>query len=105
MTKIVFSGTEVGSNRTLLEGMKVESMGLNFWGLRKRGLPKTKAWLISEHFDPDTKVYIESGAKQADEAGLSRMELESLAADYQEFVVNNSERAEGFQEFDSQVLG
>ena len=105
MTKIVFSGTEVGSNRTLLEGMKVESMGLNFWGLRKRGLPKTKAWLISEHFDPETKVYIESGAKQADEAGLSRMELEALAADYQEFIVNNSERAEGFQEFDSQVLG
>ena len=46
--KIIFSGAEVGSNRTLLEGQKVELMGLNFWGLRKRGLPKTKRWLISE---------------------------------------------------------
>ena len=105
MTKLIFSGVEVGSNRTLLEGMKVESMGLNFWGLRKRGLPKTKIWLRSEHFDPETKVYIESGASQADKAGLSREELIDLAADYQEFLVNNADRAEGFLEFDSQVLG
>ena len=102
---IVFSGVEVGSNRTLLEGMKVESMGLNFWGLCKRGLPKNKTWLISEHFDPETKVYIESGAAQADKAGLSKEELLSFAADYQEFLVNNSERATAFMEFDSLVLG
>jgi hypothetical protein len=103
--KLIFSGTEVGSNRTLLEGMKVESMGLNYWGLRKRGLPKTKSWLISEHFTPETKVYIESGASQADKAGLSKEELVNLAADYQEFLVNNADRAEGFQEFDSLTLG
>ncbi|CAB4179331.1 hypothetical protein UFOVP1033_87 [uncultured Caudovirales phage] len=105
MTKLIFSGVEVGSNRTLLEGQKVESMGLNFWGLRKRGLPKTKIWLISEHFLPETKVYVESGASQADKAGLSREELIDLAADYQEFLVNNADRAEGFLEFDSQILG
>ena len=105
MTKLIFSGTEVGSNRTLLEGMGVESMGLNYWGLRKRGLPKTKLWLISEHFTPETKVYIESGAAQADKAGLSKQELIDLAADYQEFLVNNADRAEAFQEFDSLTLG
>ena len=103
--KIIFSGTEVGSNRTLLEGMKVESMALNYWGLRKRGLPKTKLWLISEHFTPETQVFIESGAQQAEKAGLSRQELVDLAADYQEFLVNNADRAVGFQEFDSLVLG
>ena len=103
--RIIFSGAEVGSNRTLLEGMKVESMGLNFWTLRKRGLPTTKRWLISEHFDSDTKVFIESGAAQADKAGLSKEELTSLAADYQEFLVDNSERASGFMEFDSMILG
>jgi len=103
--QVIFSGVEVGSNRTLLEGMKVESMGLNFWGLRKRGLPKNKLWLISEHFDPETKVYIESGAAQADKAGLSKEELTSLAVEYQEFLVNNSERATAFMEFDSLVLG
>ena len=85
--------------------MKVESMGLNYWGLRKRGLPKTKEWIISNYFDPEVKVYIESGAKQADQSGLSRQELLDLAADYQEFLVSNSERAAGFQEFDSKILG
>mgnify|MGYP006275790541 FL=1 len=103
--QIIFSGTEVGSNRTLLEGMKVESMGLNFWGLKKRGLPQKKIWLISEHFDAATKVYIESGAAQADKAGLSKEELTSLAAEYQEFLVNNADRATAFMEFDSLILG
>lgn len=103
--KLIFSGTEVGSNRTLLEGMKVLTMGLNYWGLRKRGLPKTKLWLISEHFTPETKVYIESGAAQADKAGLSKEELINIAVDYQEFLVNNADRAEAFQEFDSLTLG
>jgi len=103
--KIIFSGAEIGSNRTLLEGQQVESMGLNYWTLRKRGLPKTKDWLIGEHFPKSVSVYIESGAAQADKAGLSRAELTSLAADYQEFLVNNADRATGFQEFDSTVLG
>ena len=103
--KIIFSGAEVGSNRTLLKGQKVELMGLNFWGLRKRGLPKTKRWLISEHFDSDVQVVIESGAAQADKAGLSKEELTSLAIEYQEFLVDNSERALAFMEFDSLVLG
>jgi hypothetical protein len=103
--RIIFSGAEVGSNRNLLFGSKVELMGLNFWTLRKRGLPTTKRWLISEHFDADTQVFIESGAAQADKAGLSKEELTSLAADYQEFLVDNSERASGFMEFDSMVLG
>lgn len=103
--KLIFSGVEVGSNRTLLEGMKVESMGLNYWGLRKRGLPKTKNWLISDHFDTDTQVFIESGALQAEKAGLSKQELIELAADYQEFLVNNADRATAFLEFDSTILG
>jgi len=103
--RIIFSGAEVGSNRTLLEGQKVELMGLNFWGLRKRGLPKTKRWLISEHFDSDVQIVIESGAAQADKAGLSKEELTSLAVEYQEFLVDNSERATAFMEFDSLVLG
>lgn len=105
MTKIIFSGAEVGSNRTLLESQNVTLMGLNFWGLRKRGLPKHKDWLISEHFPEDVKVLIESGATQADKANLSRYELEQYAAEYEEFLANNVDRAAGFLELDSQVLG
>ena len=103
--KLIFSGAEVGSNRTLLEGMNVEWMGINYYHLRKRGLPKTKNWLISEHFPESTSVIIESGAAQADKDGLSKEELLSLAADYQEFLVNNAERAFAFLEFDSLTLG
>jgi hypothetical protein len=102
---IIFSGSEVGSNRNLLLGQKVESMGLNYWTLRKRGLPTTKRWLISEHYDSAISVFIESGAAQAEKAGLSKKELTSLAADYQEFLVDNSERASAYMEFDSLILG
>jgi hypothetical protein len=78
---------------------------LNYWGLRKRGLPKTKIYLIGEHFLPEMKVWVDSGATQADKANLSRKELEEYAADYEEFIANNYARIEGFTEFDSQVLG
>ena len=103
--RIVYSGTEVGSNRTLLEKQGVTLMGLNYWGLRKRGLPKTKLWLISEHFPENVLVVIEPGTQQAEKAGLSRQELVDYAADYQEFCANNADRAAAFIEFDSQVLG
>lgn len=105
MTSIIFSGAEVGSNKTTLDSMGVKLMGLNYWGLRKRGLPKTKTWYINEHFPSDVQVVVESGAPQADAANLSRAELEEYFAEYQEFLVNNSEQAYAFLEFDSKTLG
>ena len=103
--KILFAGAEVGSNRTLLESMGVEWATINFYHLKKRGLPKNKIWLISEHFLPEMSVVIEPGVAQAEKDGLSKEELTSLAAEYQEFLVNNSERASAFIEFDSLILG
>ena len=105
MTQIFFAGTEVGSNRTLLEGMGVKTMAMSFYGAFRRGMPKTKSWLVSERFPDDVQVIVESGASTAEAAGLSRAELESLAADYQEFLVENHSRVYGFTEFDSKVLG
>lgn len=102
---IVFGGVEIPSNRTLLERNGVQNVMLNYWGLRKRGLPKTKAYLIGEHFLPDMKVWVDSGATQADKANLSRAELEDYAADYEEFIALNYDRIEGWVEFDSQTLG
>jgi hypothetical protein len=78
---------------------------LNYWGLRKRGLPKTKTYYIAEHFLPDMKVWVDSGATQADKANLSQRELEEYAADYEDFIANNYDRIEGWVEFDSQVMG
>ena len=105
MSEIIFSGVEIPSNRTLLESMGVNNVMLNYWGLRKRGLPKTKPYLIGEHFLPEMKVWVDSGATQADKANLSKGELEAYASDYEEFIAMNYDRIEGFTEFDSQVLG
>jgi hypothetical protein len=102
---IIFGGSEIPSNRTLLERNGVKHVMLNYWGLRKRGLPKTKLYLISEHFNDDVKVWVDSGALQADKANLSIRELEEYAADYEEFVATNYDRIEGWVEFDSQVMG
>jgi hypothetical protein len=102
---IIFGGVEIPSNRTLLERAGVQHVMLNYWGLRKRGLPKTKAYLIGEHFLPNMKVWVDSGAIQADKANLSREELEEYAADYEEFIALNYDRIEGWVEFDSQTLG
>jgi hypothetical protein len=102
---ILFSGVEIPSNRTLLESMDVKHVMLSYWGLRKRGLPKTKPYLIAEHFDEDMLVWVDSGAIQADKAGLSIRELEEYLADYEDFIAYNYDRIEGWVEFDSQVLG
>jgi hypothetical protein len=102
---IIFNGVEIPSNRTLLERSGVEHVMLNYWGLRKRGLPKTKLYLISEHFLPNMKVWVDSGASQLDSAGLSREELEEYAADYEEFIAVNYDRIEAWVELDSQQLG
>jgi hypothetical protein len=102
---IIFGGVEIPSNRTLLERSGVTNVMLNYWGLCKRGLPKTKAYLIGEHFLPHMKVWVDSGATQADKAGLSQRELEEYAANYEEFVALNYDRIEGWVEFDSQVWG
>jgi hypothetical protein len=105
LSSIIYGGVEIPSNRTLLERSGVTKVLLNYWGLRKRGLPKTKAYLIGEHFLPEMKVWVDSGAVQADKANLSREELLDYAADYEDFISLNYDRIEGWTEFDSQVLG
>jgi hypothetical protein len=105
LSDVIFMGVEIPSNRTLLEASGVNNVMLNYWGLRKRGLPKTKPYLIGEHFLPDMRVWVDSGATQADKGDLSSRELAEYAADYEEFIALNYDRIEGFTEFDSQTLG
>ena len=105
LSNIIFNGVEIPSNRTTLERNGVTKVMLNYWGLRKRGMPKTKQYLIGEYFRQDMKVWVNSGATQADKSNMSRQELMDYAADYEEFIAINYDRIEGFTEFDSQVLG
>jgi hypothetical protein len=102
---LLFGGVEIPSNRTLLERAGVENVSLSYWGLKKRGLPKTKSYLIAEQFQPGMKVWLDSGAVQADKSDMSDRELEEYAADYEEFVAENYDRIEGWVEFDSQRFG
>ena len=102
---IIFGGVEIPSNRTLLERNNVKHVMLNYWGLRKRGLPTTKRYLIADYFEDDMKVWVDSGATQADASELTQRELEEYSADYEEFIAENYDRIEGFVEFDSQRLG
>lgn len=101
--KIVFLGAEVGSNRTILESMKVNAMGVSFARLLKRGLPKTKSWLVSERFDPDVRVVALPGTHETRD--MSVRELEDFAASYQDWIVENIDRLDGFVEFDPPQLG
>ena len=71
---IIFNGVEIPSNRTLLERSGVQNVMLNYWGLRKRGLPKTKLYLISEHFLPEMKVWVDSGSSQLDSYSVNGLD-------------------------------
>ena len=102
---IVFLGGEIPSNRTILIDQGVKHIGVNFWGLRKRGLPKTKDYLLAERYPEDVKIYVDGGASKADKANLSTRELEDYVADFQDWVAINYDRISGVVEFDSKVLG
>jgi hypothetical protein len=102
---IIFMGGEVPSHRTLLVGMGVKDIHVNYWRLKKRGLPKTKDYLLAERFPEDVRVYVDAGSAQADDAQLTKLELEEYAAEYQDWVVLNSERITAATEIDSLTLG
>jgi hypothetical protein len=102
---IVFMGGEVPSHRTLLVGMGVKDIHVNYWRLKKRGLPKTKDYLLAERFPDDVRVYVDAGSAQVDEAQLTRRELEDYAAEYQDWVILNAERITSATELDSAALG
>lgn len=102
---IVFLGGEIPSNRTLLIESGVKHIGVNFWGLSKRGLPKTKDYLLSERYPEDVKIYIDGGAAKADAANFSTREMEDYVATFEDWVAINYDRITAVVEFDSKALG
>ena len=99
---LVYMGGEIPSNRLLLLESGVKSISVSYGGLAKRGLPKTKDYLLSEKYPDDVDIYITPGTISPD---LSIRELESFAADYEEWAAINYDRITGMVEFDAQVLG
>jgi hypothetical protein len=100
--KIIYLGAEVPSNRTLLETTTATSIGVSFWRLTKRGLPKRKNYLLSDHFKSDNSIYVHGGIPK--DANLDQDELESFAAEYEEFIANNMDRITLFTELDHPLL-
>jgi hypothetical protein len=100
---IVFLGGEVPSHRKLLEEAGVKHIGVNYHRLVKRGLPKTKDYLLFEHFNDSVSVYV--NAKINKETELTREELFDFSADYEDWVAINDERISYAMEFNSTVLG
>lgn len=89
----MFDGAEVPSHRKLLEGMGVTRFGVNYWRLYRRGLPKTKSWLVSERFLDDAEVYLHPGQVPSEQS-------EELFALYTQAIDDNHDRLAGVTEFD-----
>lgn len=88
----IFNGAEVPSNRLLLESMCVEHMGFSFWRAWKRGLPKNKEYYLSDHFDPEVKIYVDWKNDGYDSLTFEAQRAYDEA--YKNFMLNNADRIE-----------
>jgi len=94
--KIIYLGAEVPSNRTILDHSNAQKVGVSYWGLVKRGLPKTKKYLLENYFKDEVEVYVYPGIPAT--ASLTDKELEDFCADYEEFISDNLNRITLFSE-------
>jgi len=77
-------------------------MGVSFYGLTKRGLPKTKKYLLENYFQENVRIFVHAGLPR--NSKLNGTELEEFAADYEDFILENMDRITLFTEFDHQNL-
>ena len=102
---IVFMGGEVPSHRTLLTGVGAKHISINYHRLVKRGLPKTKDYILAERFPEDVKIYMDGGGHNVNDLNMTERELEDYAADYQDFLAINADRITVATELDAKALG
>ncbi len=100
--KIIFLGAEVPSNRIILEQSGATAMGVSFWGLRQRGLPKTKRYELNNYFPDNIEIYVHAGMPHA--KSFDEQAFEDFAADYEDFIATNLDRISGFTEVDHPEL-
>ena len=102
---IVLMWAEEPSHRILLTDMGVKHVSLNYYRLAKRGLPKTKDYLIQGRFPDDVVVYVDGGGHQINDLNLTERELQEYADAYLDFIANNAERISGATELDVKSMG
>lgn len=94
--ELIYLGADVPSNRVILETMGVKNVGVSFWRLTKRGLPKNKRYLLENYFQPYMNIHVHPGIPE--DAQLSQEDLDTFAADYEDFVAHNIDRISSFLE-------
>jgi hypothetical protein len=102
MSKLVFLGAEVPSNKVILGTMNAKRVGFSYWGAVKRGLPTTKKFLLSDRFVDEVEIYVFPGVPAS--AQLTQEELEQFCADYENFISENLNRITVFTEVQHQNL-
>ena len=98
MTRIVFLGAEVPSNRRLLQGMGAEVFGWSYARARKRGFPKTKPYSFPAFFPENSRIVVHPGTTEVTSG------FDQFAADYAEFVASHLDEIDAFVEFDHPAL-
>lgn len=98
--RLVYLGAEVPSNRKLLLESGVRAVGFSYLRARSRGFPKTKAFSFGNYFPDDCRIVVHPGITER-----TSEDLETVAADYQDFVVEHLDDIDAFVEFDSPQLG
>ena len=102
MSKLVFLGAEVPSNKVILGTMNAKRVGFSYWGAVKRGLPTTKKFLLSDRFVDEVEIYVFPGIPAS--AQLTEEELQEFCADYENFISENLDRITIFTEVQHQNL-
>ena len=100
--KLIYLGADVPSNRVILEQMGVQNVGVSFWRLVKRGLPKNKRYMLDNYFSPFMKIHVHPGIP--DNTVLTEAEMEAFAEAYEDFLAHNIERVDSFIEIDHPML-
>lgn len=99
MTRIVYLGSEVPSNRKLLIEAGVTTFGWSFARALKRGFPTTKRYSFADYYPEGSVIVVHPGANEVRGA-----EAQTLAAAYLDFVLDHRDEVTAFTEFDSPHL-
>jgi hypothetical protein len=100
--KLVYLGADVPSNRVIMEKMGVKNVGVSFWRLKQRGLPKNKEYLLSNYFPEYMSIHVHPGIP--DSTTLSPLDFEDFLAEYEHFLSMNIDRITSFMELDHPLL-
>lgn len=92
----MYLGAEVPSNRTLLETTTATNVGVSYWRLMKRGLPKNSHYLLENYFRADFNIHVHPGIPH--DTQLNEVDLSTFQAEYEDFIANNIDRISTFNE-------